>query len=333
MDDSLRLLRNQDEIDSAIFKKIFYQENVRKETLSKVYDARINLNMESICRLNAKFEEKFKAYKNEGYVITCFMKTNDNKSYEISTWRDIESFDFNSIYAVTEKITLKWIFNLKFPDAEIPITHTLTLNISNGMKPEEMFKLLFSGSIDNNDDIEIAPYPIYAIAEFSDRTLADELLDIISKWVDDFDTTKSELIAPIVWLKKRRQIVSLTVKKLTSIFLHGLAFWLFYKSLMSSDKFDIEYFKNVTTFFSLFVLIVINCERLSTRLGGILFENLSDYGKSHSFSLTSGDEKINIKKKNDAKKIMFKLLFWCIMTVISIIATFFIERFLTYLIS
>lgn len=332
MDQSLKLLPTEEELE-VVLKKYFIESNYRKESVSKVFDARMKLDKESLERLNHQIELKFKTYTNAGYIVSCYIKTNDKQAYELSSWDDISGFDFAKISAITDKIVLKWNFNLKIPDSNVPIPHTLTLNISNGMKPEEMFKLIFSGSIDDGDDIEIAPYPIYAVVEFSNRILADELLRIVSQWIDDFDTTKNELNNAILWLKRRRQIVALSIKYLTSLVLYSTFFGMLHNVLISSKEVSIDYLQKIIYSLSAFIFVCSVNARWSTLVGGFFFNNLSAYGKMHSFALTTGDAKINKNENKNSKKIVKKLFFGIIFFIITTISTFFLEKILSAIFS
>ncbi|MEZ3506842.1 MAG: hypothetical protein K1W10_07870, partial [Lachnospiraceae bacterium] len=70
---------------------------------------------------------------------------------------------------------------------ERPIFHYTFLfdayKISNGLRPEEMLNLIFSGKIEDFEEIETNTFPVAARVDFIEPILGDELLNIVSEWI------------------------------------------------------------------------------------------------------------------------------------------------------
>lgn len=305
MSNEVSTLKTETQINKYIVNE-FFKEHYRPETVSKIYDARIDVSKETLLKLHTSIQDKLSNHANQGLMVKVYVKLKNKRMYEFSTWPEFYRFDFDS--EITEKISIKWLFNVLVPNSEIPMKHTLTLNISSGIKPEEIFKLVIFGGVDEDDNTELAPYPIYSSVEFTDKIIADELLSIVNKWISTNDITNEECNKCLLWFKQRKQIVARWVHWTTFIVLNVAFYWLFFKNISVATENLISYIQNSLIYFAIFIFVALHSSKISETIGVSLFKNLSAYGKIHLFSLTEADKKYRNKNKVSNRNIWILLL-------------------------
>ena len=91
---------------------------------------------------------------------------------------------------------------MRIPGYSQPQNHNLVVKITNGLRPEEVLNLIFSGKIEDFDEIELNSIPIIARVDFIQVILGEELLNIVGEWVKGL-RQNNETKNPIILLMKR----------------------------------------------------------------------------------------------------------------------------------
>lgn len=333
MKDEDKLIPTVQETELATAKQYFYQYFGQPERVSKVFEGTFLYRIEQMEDLNNQITDKLKMYQNAGFLITVKVKLKNKKIFEFNTWKSFQEHRWVDSCA-TESITIKWQFNAILPNNPTPHNHVVSLTLTNGMKPEELMKLIFSGSLEDEKNLDIAPYPIFTSIVFINRILADEILEIISKWVDNINEENIEENPLKKFLRKHRQMVAISTEYLITFFLMFSSSFSFLKasgtvSVKTLGELPLEKANFFLAYFFIVIGIFFIANRVAKMIAQVVFSSLSSFRAKSFFALSEKDKKVRNLLKDNQKSSIIKLLSSFAAIVLSSFVGLLIERLLT----
>ncbi len=195
--------------DLAIFKSIYYQMNAKPDSMSKAYSKKIVINKDDIIDLNRRINEKIRLnYQNDGYIATVTVSLKDRHVLTFKCWEEFLQHEWTETSCIIG-ISLQWNFNIRIPDCEKPQNHNLVVKLTNGLRPEEMLNFIFSGNIEDFDEIELNAFPVVARVDFIQTLLGEELINIVGNWVNGLNRNDDFKNPILMLMKKFRQKIAL----------------------------------------------------------------------------------------------------------------------------
>lgn len=294
MDTNDLLTVTTEETSIKNFKAIFYQLTAKPDSTTKVFAKDVTIGIDDIYYLNDNVAEKLRThYKDAGFIITISVKFTNKKMINLC-WEEFESRKWYENETISN-ITIVWTFNAILPQYEVPQRHTLTVKMSNGMKPEEMLNIIFNGGIEEIEEIDSSIFPIIARVDFIDRILGDELLDIVSKWIKGLKDSPIEKSRIIMFLKKHKGKVATIINYVTYIFILICSIL-----LINGCIFSLE-IKNVGEITSKQLISIINVffccagiwffsKNILNAISQKVYDLLREYGQGQLFNITNGDK-------------------------------------------
>jgi len=299
------VIKRPDKIVASVpkeaFKAMFYLFAGRPDSKTKLFRRKVSVTPDELYYINDMIAEKLKLHQIDQVVTTATIKFSRQEILQFGTWAEFRDFNWR-IAHVTQEVSVRWDFMIKIDDYGVPQRHTLVMKLSGAPNPRDIFQMLMSQDIDD-DDIEGKLGMCVARVDFISHRLADELIDVIAKWneslkespstgnwfveLDKYDTLIARSInfsIPIMFalvaVLFAAMLIPATDDSLTAqIYLNGLR-WLLISGL------------------SLFVIT-----RLSKYLAGKCYSAINEYGTFTPFQLTNGDRNLleKHKKTNNSK--------------------------------
>ncbi|MEW9936614.1 hypothetical protein AB2T96_21000 [Clostridium butyricum] len=317
------------------FKSMFYRMNAKPDSMTKIFTKEVIIGIEDIKQLNSIITNKLKNhyYKDAGFIISVTISFKNRTTISFSNWTDFEKHEWIESNAINS-VTITWDFNITLPNYQNPQRHTLTVKLSNGMRPEEMLNIIFSGNIEDLDEANMNRdfFPVVARVDFIDPEVGEELLNKVLKWCEGLQLAEVSQNNFILKLQKHKRKVSYLVNYIIIfiLFILGMIFFDY-----TINKFDIDTIaelgkKDLITLVNSMCIYLGGFVFLNNWFGKIannLFGQLQDYGDNHLFNITKGDLKKqqNIIHKNKRKLmgIYSKLIFTIIMNIVcSLLASY-----------
>ncbi len=307
--------------------------NAKPDSKTKLFTKDVCINLDDIFNLNYLITNKFKShYNNAGFIINVHVAFNNKKSLFFNSWQLFEQQKWIQSEPI-DSILVKWEFNAELPGYKVPQKHTLIVKMSDGIKPEDMLKVMLSGGFDEIQELDKDAYPVIASVDFIDSTLGDELIAIVSNWVKSLNTcdTSSHFLQKLRDHKKKLSYfiqyfftftLALCCIKICSFSIEQLPF----NKISDLTKTD---FINLSYVIFTVVILFIVAKGIFRFVGRSVFEVLRDAVSSHTFNISNGDKKKqdeNAKRYKKLKssvvlKIIFSFIFNIICTIITTIIT------------
>lgn len=192
----------------AIFKSAYYQLNAKPDSISRAYSRKVIITREDIIDLNNRINKKISLnYQDDGYIATVTVYLKDKREFVFKCWEEFVQHEWTESSSISS-ISLQWNFNVRIPGYENPQNHNLVVKLTNGLRAEEILNLIFSGKIEDLDEIELNSIPIIARVDFIQVILGEELLNIVAEWVKGLKQN-SQLKNPIIMMMRRyRKIIA-----------------------------------------------------------------------------------------------------------------------------
>lgn len=321
----------QEEKGLAFFRSMYYQMNAKPDSMSKVYSQKVVITREDIIDLNKRVNKKIRMhYQDDGYIATVTVSLNNREVINFECWDEFTLYEWSESNCINSVI-LKWNFNIRMPQYEYPQAHVLMVKLSNGLRPEEMLNLIFSGKIEDFEEIETNTFPVAARVDFIEPILGDELLNIVAEWVSGLKENNIKKNKLILLMRKYRKKVAQYFNYFAFImclFLNMAIFNQVVKSFGAKSIADYST-RQFLIMFNLFMILGIVLFALFKFLESMaqkVYGYLSEYGQLFTFAITKGDQKrqeeIKNRDEDNAKKIMLRFIFSLIFNVAcGIIAT------------
>ena len=131
-----------DEIAIKDFKSVFYQLTAKPDTTTRVFSRDVLVELEDIFLLNDRIIEKLRSYPEAGFLINVVVKFTNGKNKSFASWRAFSEHRWYESEAISN-LVITWEFNAVLAQYKIPQKHTLTVKISNSMRPEELLSIIF----------------------------------------------------------------------------------------------------------------------------------------------------------------------------------------------
>lgn len=301
--------------DLALYKSIYYQMNAKPDSMSKAFSRKVIVNKDDIIDLNNRINEKIKLnYQDDGYIATVTVCLKDRHVLTFKCWEEFLQHKWTETSCIIG-ISLQWNFNIRIPGYEKPQNHNLVVKLTNGLRPEEILNFIFSGNIEDFDEIELNAFPVVVRVDFIQTLLGEELINIVGNWVNGL-TQNTDLKNPIIMLmKKYRQKIAQYFEYISLIMLVFLLIGIFSNYLKSFNVINLNdlsmnQFNNMCIVILTGVLILYLLKNLFKYTAHSIYEKLSEYGNVYIFNITRGDSNlqnaIKTKDKTNGKIILTK---------------------------
>lgn len=316
---------NHQNLSTKDFRAVFYQMTAKPDSMTKVFPKDIAIELSDIHLLNDRICEKLSShYNNAGFLITVDVKFSNAKTKSFSTWEAFDShkwFESESI----NKIVVTWEFNAMLPQYPVPQKHTLTVKMSNSMRPEEMLNIIFTGNIEDLEELDKNFFPVVARVDFIDRVLGDELLNIVSDWIKGLKNSWIEKSKTILYFKKNKgkissflNILSYIIIIISSVVLTGN----YIRTLKITTIGEMTPTQLICIMNAIFICAGtwILAKKFISIITDRIYQLLSDYGDNCLFNITKGDrnrqDRISKKEKYNRISIIFNLITTILLNVI-----------------
>lgn len=208
------------------------------------------------------------------------------------------------------------------------------VKLSNGLRPEEIINLIFTGKIEEIEEMDNNLFPIVARVDFVNRVLGEELLNIVGEWVKTLKESVIQKSQFMLCLKKNKGKISSVVNLITniSIMLSSVYILGSYISHLEFDKImDITNQQFIHIVYAMFACCAVWVfgRKMVGVLTDFLFEKLRVYGENALFDITKGDQnkQDKIRHQEEANKIV--ILGNLILTIIINVGCGLIANFLS----
>lgn len=308
------------------FKAFYYMINATPDSVTKAFKKQIVVDPSDIAGLNKRITDKIKNhFEEEMFSIKVHVGLNNKKSIDFGTWTEFERHEWYESEIITNLI-ITWEFLIKLPKYNLPQKHTIMVKLSSVIKPEEMLNLIFSGNIEDVEEIEQSSYPIIARVDFIDRDLGDELMNLVSDWIDGLSNNCKEKDNSVMnFLRKNKRKFALVTNYLFSFLLLCLGLILLNIQIRNFGvatvgEISIEEFLNIINLSFVYIVVFLFANWMSGIFARGIFESLSDYGATHIFNITKGDKneqlRIENKNKKNQKWVLVKSIFNIVLNIL-----------------
>lgn len=276
------------------FKSFYYLLKATPDSVTKVFNKDAIINVSNICELNQRVVTKVRNhFEEKGFYVSVHVSFSNKKSIDFGSWYEFENRQWHESEKIVS-VVITWSFLLKLPKYDFPQEHSLMVKMSSSLKPGEMLNLIFSGNIEDVEEIEHNFFPIVARVDFIDRDLGDEFINIVNTWVEGLELNSNKKSKIASFLCKNKMKVVLLTKNFFSVILLGLGIILFNIEILKINVPTIGEL-TVTSFLSIFnlvfafVVIFLLSKSISKFFARGILDNLDDFGKVHTFDITKGD--------------------------------------------
>lgn len=318
---------------------VFHLLTAKRDTKTKIFNKDVRIDLESIDDLNDRIVRKLRNHfgdeKDPVYNITVHVNFSDYRDLTFSNWDEYKKYELTSP-SMIKNITIKWSALINLPNYQTPAMHELVVKITDGLKPQEYIHLVFSGKLEEVENINFDS-PVVASVDFIDSQIGDELINIVSTWVETVKLPKNErnLLAK---LSKHKVKICRFLTNVTTMVVILFSSQIFINIIKSfKKKLLLEITVSEFCFLIDVLLVIFFCiffiNRLAYYLSNAIYKSFEEYRMSHVFNITKGDrqeiDKIEIAKKQNNKRIITSFTITCgINIVCGIIATIITNYFL-----
>lgn len=306
------------------FQSLYYALNARPDTITKLYSNKVVLVMEDINSLESMVLEKLELHYQDGQFgkTSVVVTTNKHKVYNFDNTQLFHEHNWNSAESI-ESIVLIWDFYIIIPGYENPQRHKLTVKLSSGLKPEEVISLIFSGKLEDVQNIETQQATIVAQMDFIDNRLGQEFLNIVEEWVKLLQT-HTERNKFILWLKSVRKYVAYYINYLFFLFLLftfliGFNVMTNQFGLTAMSEFTIEQFNNCINYIVISAITCYIILHIGHNVANKVFRRLVEYGEDFIFNITKEDQnrykKTQQREMKSVAVVLMHLVFSIILNV------------------
>lgn len=332
-DDSSLLATDQFTQELTTVKAHFYNANYTPDNIKKVFNKNFTVDLNDIRQLNSLIVEKCKIHKSQGFIIDVNLRFSNRKQIHFGSWLDFERYSWDDEPSTLVSFTLSWNFNAVFEGVATPQPQKLIVKLSNGMRPEEMLNIIFSGDLNDVSELENNYFPVVAQVIFTNRTFGNELIDLVGKWTDGLQNPTVKSNSLIYKLKKNKIKVAKLIEYSLIIFiswgsLQALAMYfsqIKYNNLLSTANTllpGVIYAIGITIFTWKISF------RFSRFIAKIVYSSLEEYGDVHIFNITKRDKARQGKLKKERKYAIIKLVAMTVVTVATNVFFMLLERIL-----
>lgn len=289
------------------FKAFSYFFNGKRDTIIKLFDENKKIEFGDVKELFKKIEGKLQTH----YLVTnqlgITISLSDGNIKDYSNFQVFIDDDWR-IKEKSESLLFEWEFTLNHPKFPFPQKHTVKLRIGSSLRPDEMFKLMMSGSEDH--EIEEAAAQIVLRIDFINHSISNDIKNAIKNWYDALPISQTQS-GIVNFLAKTKNLLGTTISLLAGITGFGIiAFFTFAyldEALTTKEQIKILFLSIGT------LLIGIG---LSSSIGkyyakSMIEKTIERFRRTPFLILTKGDENVIIERtqKNNqfVKQLFMKL--------------------------
>lgn len=301
-------------------KAVFYSVLAKPDSMTRLYNRNVVIEIEDIYSLNERINEKLRSYQDAGYLINVTIRYANGKLINFSNWTSFDEYKWTENEPISS-IVITWEFNAVLPYINNPQRHTLMVKMSNRLRPEEMLHLVLTGKIEEIGDIDNDFFPVVARVDFVDRMFGNELLNLVEEWdkgLKDFPVHHPKFM---LFLKKHKAKCSTSLNIISCIFV-ALCIMIIMGNVIYSMDFDIISKMTATQLVHVIYIIfggVITWLVLRKLIGIVtdsIFDRLRNYGDNIVFNITKGDKDRQNKLKTREQKNRIKIIGNILLTII-----------------
>lgn len=323
------LAKDTDEKVIVNYKSMFYQFLARPDSMTQIYNKNALINLEDIYSLNDEVCEKLKNHREAGFLIKISIKYVNGKTMDFPNWRSFAEHKWYEAEAI-KNIVIVWEFNAVLPNLN-PSRHTLMVKLSNGLRPEEIINLMFTSQIEDLEEMDNNLFPIVARVDFVNKTLGDELINIVTQWVKGLKESSVQKSAIVLFLKKHKGIISSIANWITNIVIMCSSILIMGNYITGMHFKSVSEITNIQLthiIYSVFVCVGVWIfgRRFVKSLTDKIFDSLRDYGETALFNITKGDKNKQDKIRKNEKKSKLSIVINLLITIIiNILCGFFVN--------
>lgn len=317
------------------YKAFYHAMTAKPDCKSKAYPRNVVVEIDDIFDLNSRIFEKFKnQYENIGASCNIFVSLKGREKLEFPNWKSFEEHTWTETSTITGMIMV-WEFNVKLPRYQVPQRHTLTVKVSNGMRPEEMISLMISGKLEEVEEIDQNICPVVAKIDFVDVVIGNEVLGIVSEWVKGLKSSDSDKGKMMMFMQRHKRKVAYLIKYFTLFcsIICGIKIVNALFTNFSVDTFGELKIVQVSSILNAIVFCGLACFvvcKLTGVFAQYVFKILAEYGGEHIFCLTKGDrneqERYRKEQQKDKKKVCLNFCVTIFINIVCGILTYFITK-------
>lgn len=315
--DTELLQKSPEEVNVTEYKAAFYQLIAKPDSVTKVFNRDVLIEIDDLYDLNDRVCKKFEHYQEAGFLIQTSIKYSDGQTKVFPNWRALTSHTWHESESINN-IVIIWEFNAIFPGLKIPERHTLMVKLSNGLRPEEMINLVFTGKIEEIEEMDNNLFPVVARVDFVDRVLGDELLHIVEEWVKSLRESPVQKSKTMLFLKKNKAKLSSLINWVTNIIIMISSVMItgrYVFSLGFNNLVEVSRIQFVHIIYAIFMCVAvwIFSKKFVGNLTDFLFNKLRTYGENALFNITKGDrnkqDRLRRKEKANRVVIIMNIIF------------------------
>lgn len=315
--------------DSTEVRSILQLLNTKIDSTTQLFPKDVIVSAEDIYDLNYRISEKIKLHKGYSMTTIVTIKYTNKKAMQFTTWDEFQSYSWEEVASI-RYINIQWEFYITEEPYRIPQKHSVTVRISSGMKVEEMLQLIMTGKLEELESLEKDFVPIVCRIDFVNAMLVDDIINIVDKWNKGLkipEVCHSFMYKVKAYKKYIANIIKYGLKLVSWIIVylsvHNIFNIIEAETVQELAMVDMQKI-------SQFILVIIfgygAMNWIGTKLSVIIFNELSNYGRTFTFDITKGDKQKQQQLSVIGKKSIARFIFQLIGTLIlgmagSILAT------------
>lgn len=286
-------------------RAMFYRQLAKSDSVTRVFNKTAVIDIEDIYDLNDRITRKLSHIQNAGYIIQANIKFADGKTKTFPDWKSFSDHTWHESESINNMI-ITWEFNALFPGLNQPERHTLMVKLSNGLRPEEVLNLVFTGKLEDIQEMDNNLFPIVARVDFVDRDLGDELLNIVGEWSKSLRESTVQKSKFMLFLKRNKASLCSTLSMVTNLVVMFASVWAtgnIIKTLEFEVISDITKQQLISIIYTLFScsFVWIFGKKIIGGITDTLYNRLKMYGDNALFNITKGDK--NKQNRLKAKEV------------------------------
>lgn len=295
-----------DDLDKFItnYKSVYQAMTAKQDCKTKIFSRNVRVTKDDIADLNNRVVSKLRNYKNAGFSINVNVTFDKKQSLEFSTWDEFENHDFHETSAINS-ITIIWEFCAVLPQYNIPQKHVLVVKIADALKPQEMLNIVFTGKLENLEDIEKQMYPVVARVDYINFVLGDELIKIVEEWTNSLELQDSEISTFYRFARKHKRKISFLINYVSLVIILACGIKIFNQTWRSFDvqllsMVSIDNICKISWVLGGIVAVVIVFYKLAEWMANTFYRTMDVQYDNHVFYINNGDS--NLHKSIERKK-------------------------------
>lgn len=327
---------DSESVDKEV-QSLFYTIYGKQDSKTKVFNKKVLIDLDSIDDLNRRISEKIKNHYDvdkSDAVVTIAIQFYNKETLTFSGWNEYKQTKITNPSPI-RNFTITWACLLQLPNFTVVQPHKITVKLSDGLRPEEFMNLVFTGKIEDIEEISVDS-PIVVSVDFIDQLIGDEFINIVENWTETVKR-KDDVRKYIEFFSNHKRKIAYFINSLCTFIAIYVIFRLLYNVIDSSSvsiigELSLNSLKNFLTIIFSGSFVVFFVYRISYYLANIVFRSLTDINETHIFNITRGD-RIKIEKYEKISQVSLKkaigsfILSIIISTIVSVLSTYIINLF------